>query len=142
MSLRQSEPGKRLREVRGIFNNGFKATILQFATELGETNNNISNYENGKANIPTRVLITLFEMGFNPVYILTGSGSMYADNLPGKTKKELDSGKSKGNAKLVGSIDNASLSMEELNRKASEHIAAAGDIMKLIEKKRRSSMLK
>lgn len=136
MKKLQSEIGKRIQEIRNIYNGGFRATLEQFSTELGETKYNISNYENGKANIPPRVLVSIFEKGFNPVYVLTGIGDIYADNEKGRSLK-IVSESSKSNAKIIGIPHNESMSLVELNRKASEYIAAAGDIMKLIEEKRK-----
>lgn len=130
--------GKRLSEIRNIWNGGFRATIEQFATELGEQRHNISNYESGKANIPPRVLVALFEKGYNPVYILTGTGDVYADNEKGRSLKLAANGIKADPVIPLQLEGRGKMSIDELSRKASEYIAAAGDILKLIEEKRNS----
>ena len=76
--------GKRLQEVRRIYNNGFRCSVEQLASEISETPANIRNYECGKAGIPNRVLVALYRNGINPIYILTGDGTPYAPNDEGK----------------------------------------------------------
>ena len=100
MKKLQTEIGKRIQEIRNVYNNGFRATLEQFSAELGETKYNISNYENGKANLPPRVLVSLYEKGFNPVYILTGTSEIYADNERGRELK-IAAVSSKSNAKII-----------------------------------------
>lgn len=78
------EIGKRLRFVRSIFNEGSKLSTEQFAYLLGETRDNIANYEHARASIPARVLIELYHRGINPTWLLTGEGDIFANNKPGK----------------------------------------------------------
>ncbi len=135
MNNLQFEIGKRLQEVRNIYNNGYKAGIEQFAAELGENKFNISNYENGKANVPPRILVALYEKGFNPVYVLTGSGDIYADNENGRLRRNNTASDDIPSAEIIGTLDLRGMSFDELNERASRYIAAAGDIMKVLKEK-------
>lgn len=130
--------GERLKEVRYIFLEGEKVSRNQFAYAIGENKDNVANYEIGRANIPNRVLTTLYERGFNPTYILTGEGSLFADNESGRALRDVISAK-KNKSSNVGSVrefDYSKLSLKELERKVVQYQVAAGDIMKIIEKKK------
>jgi len=81
--------GQRLRFVRSIFNEGKKLSTEQFAHLLGESRDNIANYEHARASIPARVLIELYKRGINPTWVLTGDGDVFANNLPGKQRRKL-----------------------------------------------------
>ena len=81
--------GQRLRFVRSIFNEGKKLSTEQFAHLLGESRDNIANYEHARASIPARVLIELYKRGINPTWVLTGDGDLFANNLPGKQRRKL-----------------------------------------------------
>lgn len=137
MNNLQTEIGKRLQEVRNIYNSGYKAGIEQFAAELGENKFNISNYEHGKANVPPRIFVALFEKGFNPVYILTGSGDIFADNENGRTRRNNIGTEEIPNAEIIGTLELNGMSFDELNERASRYIAAAGDIMKVLKDKKK-----
>ncbi len=80
--------GKRLREVREIFNEGGKVSTTQFAYVLSETRDRISNYENGRSAIPVKLLYELYNRGINPTYIITGDGEIFANNEAGNIFKE------------------------------------------------------
>lgn len=83
--------GKRLRIVRSIFNEGNKLSTEQFAYLLGESRDNIANYEHARAAVPVRVLIELYNRGINPTWIITGEGSLFADNAAGQAfRKKLE----------------------------------------------------
>ncbi len=126
--------GKRLREIRNIANEGMKLSARQFAHLLDETTDKILNYENGRAAVSVQLLINLYHRGFNPVWILTGEGSKFADNEPGlslKNKLEAGSGDSTAVATLSPDTD-----IEQLIKKAREYNVAAGNILKSIEKKK------
>lgn len=75
--------GKRLQDVRRIYNNGFRCSVEQLASEIGESASNIRNYECGKAGIPNRVLLALYHKGINPIYIISGEGKIFAPNEAG-----------------------------------------------------------
>jgi len=75
--------GKRLRIVRNIFNEGGKLTADQFAFLMGETRDRITNYELGRAALPVRLLYELYNRGINPVYIITGEGSVFTETKEG-----------------------------------------------------------
>lgn len=77
------EVGKRLRIVRNIFNEGGKLTADQFAFLMGETRDKITNYELGRAAVPLRVLLELYKRGINPVYIISGEGSVFTETPTG-----------------------------------------------------------
>lgn len=123
------EIGSRLKEVRKIYNGGFKATIEQFAAILGETKYNLSNYENGKANLPVRVLKVLYEIGINPLYIINGVGSKFADNEAGRILRE------KIEQNNENEKDFTKMSSEELLHQAEILTVAAGNIMKIISER-------
>ncbi len=77
------EVGKRLRIVRNIFNEGGKLTADQFAFLMGETRDKITNYELGRAAVPVRLLLELYNRGINPVYIISGEGSVFTETTTG-----------------------------------------------------------
>jgi hypothetical protein len=76
--------GMRIRQVRHIFNEGTKLSAEQFGHLLNETRDRIMNYELGRAAVPLRMLIELYNRGINPLYLLTGDGELFADNPPGR----------------------------------------------------------
>jgi predicted metalloprotease len=80
--------GKRLRQVRLMFNEGEKLSTMQFAYLLGESTERIYNYEFGRAGVPVRVLLELYNRGINPIYIISGEGDIFAPNKEGVTLKE------------------------------------------------------
>lgn len=85
----QIEIGSRLKEIRTNYYSKHKLSVADFAEELSESKFNIGNYERGIANVPNRVLVILYEKGFNPTFILTGEGSIFADNSIGKGRAGL-----------------------------------------------------
>jgi len=88
MNSYSEEVGARLRQVRSIFNEGGKLSADQFAFLLGESRDKIANYELGRAGLPVRVLYELYKRGINPIYIIAGEGSVFADNIEGENFKE------------------------------------------------------
>lgn len=84
----QIEIGNRLREIREKYLIGIKLTIPQFAELVGELKHNITAYESGRANIPNRLLVTLYHKGINPVYVLTSEGNVYANNSAGRSLEQ------------------------------------------------------
>jgi len=134
----QKKIGERLREIRQIFLEGDKVSTRQFANALGEKKDSITNYEMGKAGIPNRLLQKLYERGFNPIYVLTGEGSIFADNDRGKTIKDKIHAKNSNNSNIqnIREIDLSKLSLNELERKVLQYQVAAGDILKIIELKK------
>ena len=85
------EIGARLRLIRSIFNEGGKLSAEQFGYLLHQNTDKILNYELGRASIPLELLIELYYRGYNPVFILTGKESIFANNSEGKKrKKELE----------------------------------------------------
>lgn len=86
------EIGKRLKNIRMIFNEGAKLSSEQFAYLLGETGDKIRNFELGRSALPVRVLYNLYLRGINPVYVISGDGSMFADNEAGvEFKRKVES---------------------------------------------------
>lgn len=83
------ECGKRLKQVRNIFAIGKKVSSEVFAEYLLETRDRIANYENGRTQIPIRLLYELHEKGFNPIYVISGDGDIFAENKEGKRIKRL-----------------------------------------------------
>lgn len=80
--------GKRVKLVRHLFNDGRKLSADQFGHLLGESRDNITNYESGRAGLPVRVLYELYLRGINPVFIITGEGDVFADNPAGREFKQ------------------------------------------------------
>ncbi len=130
--------GRRLKEIRYIFLEGEKVSRKQFAYAIGENKDNIANYEIGRASIPNRVLLALYKRGFNPVYILTGEGSIFADNESGRILKDIINSKKMKNTEInnIREIDFSKFNISELERKVLQYQVAAADIMKIIERKK------
>ena len=129
------EIGKRLKYIRSIFFNGEKISVRLFASALGETKDNIANYENGRAGIPARLFLELYKQGYNPTYIISGDGEIYADNVRGLQLMKLeDSNKQKPNIKRIYKADISKLNFNELVEHYRVLTAAAGDMMKALEK--------
>lgn len=84
-----AEVGKRLREVRSIFNEGTKLSGEQFAYLLDETGDRIRNYELGRAVVPIRLLFALYQRGISLSFLVAGEGGMFADNDAGLKFKEV-----------------------------------------------------
>lgn len=87
--------GARLKKIRESFNEGRKLSADQFAHILNETRDKIANYESGRSQIPIRVLYELFLRGYNPTFIITGDGDIFADSIMGKRIKKLIEAKAK-----------------------------------------------
>ena len=81
--------GKRLREIREIFNFGVKLSAEQFAYIVDETGDKIRNYELGRANIPIRLVYKLYKHGIEPKYLLCGEGEIFAENEEGKRLRSI-----------------------------------------------------
>lgn len=81
--------GKRLRIVRHIFNEGTKLSAEQFAHLLDITRDKLINYEIGRAAMPVALLYNLYKRGINPVYIISGDGSVFANNAEGNRLQQL-----------------------------------------------------
>ncbi len=88
MNNLNKEIGSRLRLIRSIFNEGGKLSAEQFAYLLNQNTDKILNYELGRAAIPLELLISLYERGYNPVYILTGKEGIFCNNSEGKKRKK------------------------------------------------------
>jgi hypothetical protein len=145
------EIGKRLRFVRSIFNEGGKLSAAQFAFLLGETLHKILNYELGRAQVPPSLLIKLYQRGINPIYILTGEGSVFAPNHAGRKLEEklkeyvesiaytekVDSMQITeiGNGGFVSKENLMDKDIGELIELAKKYSAVAGDIMEIIRRK-------
>lgn len=63
-----NEVGERIREIRG------EASMEEFAAEIGTHRNTLGNYERGTREVSASVLAALYELGWNPSWILTGDG--------------------------------------------------------------------
>jgi len=135
--MNQKEIGKRLKEIREKHYAKFKLSISDFAEELNEKMFNIANYEAGKANLPNRVLVALYDKGFNPSYILTGEGTLFADNYIGRERSMQKGGdKNTKENSDTNKEDLNNLTVDELFNKAIEYNAAADDIMKYLKMRR------
>ncbi len=78
------EIGKRIKNIRLIFNEGGKLSANQFGFLLKESGDKIRNYELGRTAVPVRILLSLYNRGINPIYIISGEGSMFADTKAGR----------------------------------------------------------
>jgi len=156
-----SKIGERLRFIRSIFNEGGKLSANQFAHILNETVHKILNYENGRASVPPELLITLYHRGINPIFILTGEGSIFAPNeegekfaqrlrgkIPEKFFEQINKGLSNEFGKISQLPDEEVKSIEtivegkkvsELLNLAHQFTAAAGDIMQFLQRKENES---
>lgn len=72
MTDQNKEIGSRLRQIREHLNE----TQTVFAERFGLSRDDISNYERGKCDIPTRVLAELDRMGLNLSWLLNGRGEI------------------------------------------------------------------
>lgn len=85
MEAIQYEIGKRLRIIReNYIIPGVKLSANQLAKMLNSTADKILNYERGLSNIPNSILISLYQLGINPIYILTGEENIFANNDNGR----------------------------------------------------------
>lgn len=85
MEVNQNEIGKRLRIIReNYIIPGVKLSANQLAKMLNSTADKILNYERGLSNIPNSILISLYQLGINPIYILTGEENIFANNDNGR----------------------------------------------------------
>lgn len=129
------EIGERLRRIRHLANEGGKLSAKQFAYLLDETADKILNYESGRAAISISLLIKLYRRGFNPIYLLTGEGSCFADNEQGLIlQNKVDSRPNNPSVSDLKLDDD--LTLEEMIHRAEQFSVAAGDILKAIKEKK------
>ncbi len=119
----QIDIGSRLKEIRTRYYSKHKLSVADFAEELAESKFNIANYERGIANVTNKVLVALYEKGFNPTYILTGEGSIFADNTAGKNRAELTS-------KVIANASPVNIDISEQIKEAMK--AVAGDLATIL----------
>lgn len=132
------EIGLRLREVRHIINEGGKLSADQFAHLLNETRDRIINYELGRASVPIRILYELYKRGINPIYIIAGDGSPFAENEAGQRLSELINEKAANIGKRIGKtivVGNAELQSQDEAGSANVLKVAAGLIKRKDDKK-------
>ena len=77
MKEQNKEIGFRLRQIREHLGE----TQVVFAERFGMSRHDITNYELGRCDIPTRMLAELDQMGFNMSWVLNGRG----ENILGST---------------------------------------------------------
>jgi transcriptional regulator with XRE-family HTH domain len=138
---------KRLKDVRvKIFNEGVKLSAAQFAYILNTSENKIRNYELGRSSIPIELLAKLYYKGIDPVYILTGDGSVFAKNQAGDSLKgriedayaytsRIQYAREPEPAEYKSKDFDPSLLSDE--DKIHQISAVAGDILKYIRKKKK-----
>ncbi len=95
------EIGERLKEIRGIINEGGWLSSNQLAYLLGISGDVIRNIESGRTSIPAKVLADLYRRGINPVYIISGEGSIFADNSRGKELYQIITSKEKSEESII-----------------------------------------
>lgn len=125
--------GKRLKKIRiEIFGEGIKLSAAQFAQLLNESEYKIRNYESGRSSVPVDLLVKLHHKGINTAYLLTGDGSVYAENRAGRQLREKIEGIAEDPALDITRIDTSRLSeLDQLKLLR----AVAGDILKKREEK-------
>ena len=128
--------GKRLREIRHVFFEGRKVSTRQFAEFLSETKDNIANYENGRAFIPNRLLVSLYLRGYNPIFLLTGESSMYADNEAGETLRAAAASQIGGAVEILSPESDKRISIAAEPHE--DFSVAAGDVSKAINKNKKT----
>ncbi len=144
------EIGERIRFIRSIFNEGGKLSANQFAHLLGETVHKILNYESGRVAVPPSFLLNLYKRGINPIFIISGEGSIFAPNtagielrrkievkLPQKFKEKATISEKPENVvttpnALPTNIPISEAKIDELIELARSYSVAAGDIMKIL----------
>lgn len=143
------EIGERIRFIRSIFNEGGKLSATQFAHLLGETMHKILNYELGRAQVPPSFLVTLYKRGINPIYILTGEGSIFAPNIAGRELsqklapilrqmniEDFDNRDQQYNGNAFSGIEGITYAnVDDLIELAQKYTAVAGDLMEIIRKR-------
>lgn len=80
--------GIRLKAIRKIYNEGIHLSVEQFAHLLDISTDKLLNYESGRSALPINLLIELHNRGINPMFILLGSGDMFAKNSVGQALKK------------------------------------------------------
>lgn len=135
MNKLQTEIGERLRGIReNIFFSGVKLSAKQFADKLGSTVDKIRNYETGRSSVSDEFLVMLYRSGINPIFVLTGEGSVFSPNDTGRQLEEV-SGNSK---KTVSESIPSNYETEKMsdNELIDLFTVAAGDLKKRLEEKR------
>lgn len=124
MTNLQTEIGKRIQDIRNKYYSNTKLSAAAFAELLGESKHNIGNYERGIANVPNRVLVELYRLGFSPTWVLTGEGSPYIK----EAMSEFGKNTQHKNSPVTTVINTADLS-EQIKDAVR---AAAGDIAAIL----------
>lgn len=121
----QIEIGKRIQDIRNKYYSNHKLSAAAFAEKLGESKHNIGNYERGKANVPNRVLVELYRLGFNPIWVLTGEGSPYMKEALSEFGK---------NTEHLNSTAKSGITTADLSEQIKDAVrAAAGDIAAILK---------
>ena len=128
----QIEIGNRLKEIRTNYFSKHKLSVADFAEEMAESKFNIANYERGIANIPNRLLVALYEKGFNPIYILSGEGNIFAENQAGKHRVETS------NVVTISKLP-ANIDISEQLKEAMK--AVAGDLANILRNENKKNQL-
>lgn len=147
------EIGNRLRFIRNIYHEGTRLSSNQFAHLFNESLHRILSYEQGRSNVPVYIIYQLYYRGINPIFLITGEGSLFAPNKAGEELYEKIKGKVSNSvlnefnipesalepplskAKDEGAKDLLETDLDELLQRAQMYAAAAGDLMKFIKAK-------
>lgn len=132
----KNDMGKRLREIRHVFFEGRKVSTRQFAEFISETKDNIANYENGRAFIPNRLLVSLYLRGYNPIFLLTGESSMYADNEAGAALRAAAASQIGGSVEILSPESDKRISIAAEPHE--DFSVAAGDVSKAMNKNKKN----
>lgn len=126
--------GQRLKKIRNIFNEGSKLSAKQFGFLLGMNRDKIANYESGRSSIPVSLIYSLYIRGINPIFLISGEGSVFADNQAGRDFKEKIERKMRSrNSNVLTNVREVPADMlDEINElnNSKRYRAAAGKINK------------
>lgn len=147
------EMGNRLRFIRNIFHEGTRLSSNQFAHLFNESLHKILSYEQGRSSMPVSLIYQLYQRGVNPIFLITGEGSIFAPNKAGEELFEKLKDKVPNSVLLEYEIPHSALEpplskgksisqsefydtdLDELLQRAQLYAAAAGDLMKYIQAK-------
>ena len=107
----------------------------QFADSMEETKDNIANYENGRAFIPNRLMVNLYFRGYNPIYILAGEQSIYADNDAGRALRSAAKVQTGGSVEILPYDSDMRISTAAEPHE--DFSVAAGDVRKAMNKSKK-----
>ena len=129
----QKEIGNRLKYIREfILNESVGLTLRQFSALMNISEDKSRNYELGRSKIPIELLIKLYYKGINPIYILTGEGSIVVRKKPVKFHSKYEKYDfARSNISYVSESNSRKFDPSELSDEEKVEVlkAVAGDIL-------------